>query len=248
MTDFNYDNLNKLVRDVVDPLLISERNLSKDEISKLQDEISQIQNKLTQLETKITKVEDSFSQQISNLQQTITSLTTICVGTIVIWPTATNPSDLYSSDGKLNWMECNGQFFEIAAYQDLYIALGQTNRVPDYRGLFLRGYGSQTHIQNNGSLIGNTRTTHTSGQLGQIQGDAIRNIYGEVQAAGFEERDDIHSRVTGCCYINQKYDIGSPGGEDFDYGFGLDASRIVPTANEVRVVNTAVRYLIRSLP
>ena len=41
--------------------------------------------------------------------------------------------------------------------------------VPDVRGLFLRGYGSQTHAQNNGSTVGITSTTHSSGALGKYR-------------------------------------------------------------------------------
>ncbi len=32
------------------------------------------------------------------------------------------------------------------------------------------------------------------------------------------------------------------------YGLNFDASRVVPTANENRLVNQAVRYLIRARP
>lgn len=45
-------------------------------------------------------------------------------------------------------------------------------RVPDYRGLFLRGQGSRSFSQNNGSRAGNTSRSYSSGSLGQIQGDA----------------------------------------------------------------------------
>jgi hypothetical protein len=35
-------------------------------------------------------------------------------------------------------------------------------------------------MQNNGSAVGVTATSHSSGALWAIQGDAIRNIYGTV--------------------------------------------------------------------
>ena len=54
--------------------------------------------------------------------------------------------------------------------------------VPDLQGLFLRGYGSQTYAQVNGTAVGLTSTMHTSGPLGQEQGDAARNIYGQWAA------------------------------------------------------------------
>ena len=55
--------------------------------------------------------------------------------------------------------------------------------MPDLRGLFLRGHGSQTHSQNNGTEIGITTTIHSSGVLGGIQGDAARNLYGHISRA-----------------------------------------------------------------
>ena len=60
------------------------------------------------------------------------------------------------------------------AYPELFALLG--GQVPDLRGLFLRGYGSQVHSQNNGSTVGITSTTHSSGALGQVQGDALRPV------------------------------------------------------------------------
>ena len=45
-------------------------------------------------------------------------------------------------------------------------------------GYVSRGYGSQAHPQENGTIVGVTSTTHVSGALGQVQGDAIRKIFG----------------------------------------------------------------------
>ena len=66
--------------------------------------------------------------------------------------------------------------------QNLIAIWGTTTAIPEgwseateYRGVFLRGYGSLTHTQNNGSTIGNTATTHSSGAIGSVQGDAVRN-------------------------------------------------------------------------
>jgi len=63
-----------------------------------------------------------------------------------------------------------------AVYPELAALRG--GRTPDMRGMFLRGNGSQAHAQNNGSTVGTTTTTHESGALGQVQGDAMRNITG----------------------------------------------------------------------
>ncbi len=85
------------------------------------------------------------------------------VGTIVAWPVAKNPEDMD------NWLECNGQTVNATVYPELFALVGGT--VPDFRGLFLRGHGAQA--SNHYGIV-----THQSAGLGQLQGDAIRNITG----------------------------------------------------------------------
>ena len=45
------------------------------------------------------------------------------------------------------------------SYPELFALMG--GQVPDLRGLFLRGYGAQSHAQNNGSTVGK-RPLHTA--------------------------------------------------------------------------------------
>ena len=125
------------------------------------------------------------------------------------------------------------------AYPELFAVIGA--KVPDYRGLFLRGYGQQSHSQNNGSTVGVTSTTHKSGALGEVQGDAIRNIYGKFSTeTPSREMSDLFTQYDG------------PGDGNGDDGWSadpriiFDASRVVPTATENRPVNVAVRYFIRA--
>ena len=149
---------------------------------------------------------------------------------IVAWPLATNPSD--------NYLECNGQAIDSKKYPKLYKLMKNT---PDYRGLFLRGLGSQTYSQLNGTLNGITATTYTSGDLNSIQGDAIRNIYGETGNGAVEETSRPY---TGAFY---KAGIGNgPGAGLGDNKLGIDVSRILPIANEIRPINKAVRYFIKA--
>ncbi len=154
------------------------------------------------------------------------------VGMILAWPVGQNPEDMD------NWLECNGQSISPSVYPELSALIG--SQVPDLRGLFLRGYGSQAHAQNNGSTVGITTTTHSSGALGQVQGDALRPItsggihhFGSSGGGAFETRG----------YSDQR---GSNGGGSMMTR--LDTSRVVPTANENRPVNTAVRFLVRARP
>lgn len=158
------------------------------------------------------------------------------VGTIVAWPVAKNPSDM------ANWLECNGQSISQSAFPELFAVVGA--KVPDLRGVFLRGYGTRNHSKNNGSSVGVTNTAHTSGSLGAVQGDATRNITGELgrlPSAGDPPPQGGAIRV---------YDLRGNGQMEDGTGrwMNFDASRVVPVANEVRPVNMAVRYLIRARP
>ena len=107
--------------------------------------------------------------------------------------------------------------------------------MPDLRGLFLRGYGNQQYNSGGYGVV-----FHTSGALGQIQGDAIRNITGEIKGGTVED----YSSTSGVFELTTLYQ-GSDGHYS-DHGLKLDASRIVPTAAENRPINRAVRYLIRA--
>lgn len=53
------------------------------------------------------------------------------VGTIIAWPVAQNPADME------NWLECNGQSISASVYPELSALVGA--KVPDFRGVFLRG-------------------------------------------------------------------------------------------------------------
>ena len=114
--------------------------------------------------------------------------------------------------------------------------------MPDYRGLFLRGHGSQAHAQENGTTVGVTITTHSSGTLGSVQGDAIRNITGRIDTGTHMDYG------TGPFYSSAGPTPGAGMDGPSPDILNFDISRVVATAQENRPVNTAVRYLIRALP
>jgi hypothetical protein len=136
-----------------------------------------------------------------------------------------------------------------ATYPELRAALGKAS-VPDVRGIFLRGYGSQSHAQENGSTVGVTSTTHASGALGNVQGDSIRpvtgrtNTFQEAYYAGGSPSGAFHSERL----VQQDGGINVNGRPAANHTTYLDITRVVPTAVENRPVNTAVRYLIRAQP
>ncbi len=140
------------------------------------------------------------------------------MGTIVAWPVAGNPADAAS------WLECNGQ--STAGYPELAAVVGAT--VPDLRGKFLRGLG------------------RNSAGLGATQGDAIRNITGSSgnlgSWPGYGGGSGAFSQTASGSYPSKD------GGGNPLVKLAFDASKSVPTANENRPVNMAVRYLIRARP
>lgn len=152
------------------------------------------------------------------------------IGTIIIWGYAKNPSEDYGV-----WLDCDGR--NVSNYPNLVAAIGSTT-IPDYRGLFLRGQGSQT-------VDG---TVHTSPAVGTKQGDAIRNITGQfcvddfVAAGGYNSAAPPKGAFEVGNYVN--YDAKSHGGDGRLLIF--DASNVVPTANENRPVNATVRFLIKA--
>ncbi len=107
-------------------------------------------------------------------------------------------------------------------YPELVGVVG--SRVPDYRGIFLRGQGSQTSTHYG-------TVTHSSAALGQLQGDGIRTIWGTFVGGDWSGAGNA----------------GVQEGDDYNQiRYSFDVSRVTPVVGEVRPVNRAVRYLIRA--
>lgn len=180
----------------------------------------------------------SGNETIPRATLTITRLTKeenqesgVPVGTIITWASANNPNE----NG--TWLECNGQ--SCTAYPDLVKVLG-SNTVPDYRGVFLRGLGSVTSTH-----YGTVQ--HQSNGLGELQGDAIRNIYGDfstLDAGGIEYptgsfQHALDKSISNCGRVSWSSTYN-------DYLVSFNAYYVVPTANEDRPINRAVRYFIKA--
>ena len=128
-------------------------------------------------------------------------------------------------------------------YPELFALVG--SHVPDFRGLFLRGFGQQAHTQINGSTVGQTTTVHKSGGLREVQGDAMRDMENAGTITGILAPIPTASGVFS---IIKQYWWGHSwgGGGDQGIDISLNLSNTLPTGNEIRPVNTAVRYLIRA--
>lgn len=183
----------------------------------------------------------SGSETIPRATLTITRLTKeenqasgVPVGTVITWASANNPNE----NG--TWLECNGQ--SCTAYPDLVKVLG-ANTVPDYRGVFLRGLGSVTSTHYG-------MVQHQSNGLGELQGDAIRNIYGrfvvdDIVGIGGYGNNEFPPNGAFKVVGSANYDARS---HDTWNGrlVSFSASYVVPCADEDRPINRAVRYFIKA--
>lgn len=119
-------------------------------------------------------------------------------------------------------------------YPELVGVVG--SQVPDYRGIFLRGQGSQTSTHYG-------TVTHSSAALGQLQGDGIRTIWGTFVGGDWSGHDKGGS--SGAFW--PAGNAGVQEGDDYNQiHYSFDVSRVTPVVGEVRPVNRAVRYLIRA--
>jgi len=95
------------------------------------------------------------------------------IGTVIAWPVSINPPNVDA------WLDCKGQSISRSTYPELYAIVG--SRIPNYQGIFLRGYGGN------------------SSSLGTRQGDAIRNMTGNIAGTyGWEASSGTFTNE-GCC-------------------------------------------------
>lgn len=173
----------------------------------------------------------------------------IPVGTIVMWSSTVLPSDG-------TWIFCYGQQLSKSEYADLWTyASGSNNivanqsdwennrrgsflevntttfKVPDLRNYFIRAWDGP---------VGPTRN------IGNVQGDAIRNITGWAQ--NYANGTGAKMSYSGAMTVETVADIK---GESEDYQghsvrYTFDASRVVPTANENRPKNIVLPFIMKA--
>ncbi|MCA7572478.1 phage tail-collar fiber domain-containing protein [Escherichia coli] len=160
------------------------------------------------------------------------------VGVPVPWPSATPPT---------GWLKCNGAAFSSEMYPNLAKAY-PTNKLPDLRGEFIRGWDDGRGVDAGRAIL-------------SAQGDAIRNIYGEFKTVNTENYsiwESVGSFKGAVVPLNPSTNNSyfslirsmvteRTDGAVYPKVIGLDASRIVPTANENRPRNIAFNYIVRAV-
>ena len=159
------------------------------------------------------------------------------VGAPVPWPSETPPT---------GWLKCNGAAFSAEEYPELAKAY-PTNKLPDLRGEFIRGWDDGRGMDTGRAIL-------------SVQGDAIRNIYGEFKTVNTENYsiwESVGSFKGAVVPLNPSTNNSyfslirsmvteRTDGAVYPKVIGLDASRIVPTANENRPRNIAFNYIVRA--
>jgi hypothetical protein len=142
----------------------------------------------------------------------------------------------YRTTAPSGWLVCDGA--AIPGQFTALIALVGAN-TPNLQGQFIRGLTTNLSTTSRDPLSA-TRV------LGNVQGDAIRNITGEFKAAGttggIDSQSGAFTRTTGA---NRSYPAAAANGIDVGRGI-FDASNVVPTSTENRPVNIALLYCIKT--
>lgn len=95
------------------------------------------------------------------------------------------------------WMLCDGRFLEVSAFPELFAAIGtlygeETGtghmfRIPDYRGVFLRGFDAGSGMDPDASTRKDPTNNHDANTVGSLQCDALQehtHSYDVVQVSG----------------------------------------------------------------
>ena len=128
-------------------------------------------------------------------------------------------------------------FAFLPVYPELVALIGWN--VPNYQGVFLRGYGGQTSYHY--GAVG-----HWSAGLGELQGDGIREIWGELSNLPRSRDGEVGQSGSLAFWNEGRNQWMNDAGKAPSGAMNFYASRSTPVVGEVRPVNRAVRYLIRA--
>lgn len=197
--------------------------------AKIQELNSKIDNAVNKSNTALTDLLSAVEQAKTSAIQAIEDKTRVIeeykvpIGTIIAMSSDYIPT---------GYLLCNGSAVNRQTYSLLFAKIGTTYgegdgtntfNLPDLRGKFVRGLGGNSDL------------------LGKTQGDAIRNIQGEVDICHGD-----NNVTNGVFRDNGRKSRGSDGNEWYSHSVIFDASTVVPTANENRPLNMAMNYLIKA--
>ena len=197
--------------------------------AKVQELNSKIDNAVNKSNTALTDLLSAVEQAKTSAIQAIDDKTRVIdeyklpIGSIIAMSSDYIPA---------GYLLCNGAAVNRQNYSLLFAKIGTTYgegdgtntfNLPDLRGKFVRGLGGNSDL------------------LGKTQGDAIRNIQGEVDICHGD-----NNVTNGVFRDNGRKSRGRDGNEWYSHSVIFDASTVVPTANENRPLNMAMNYLIKA--
>lgn len=181
------------------------------------------------------------------------------VGDLKIWPTPTVPS---------GYLECNGAAVSRVTYAALFALLGTTYgagdgsttfNLPDYRGMFLRGWAHGSATDPDAASRTNRGDSTTGDNVGTKQADAIKTHTNSIDPPSTgTSTDGSHSHGKQVLYSqsNQAYlssNASSPTNSasttsDGSHSHSVDIAAFNSTytgGNETRPVNIYVMYIVK---
>ena len=197
--------------------------------AKIQELNSKIDNAVNKSNTALTDLLSAVEQAKTSAIQAIEDKTRVIeeykvpIGTIIAMSSDYIPT---------GYLLCNGSAVNRQTYSLLFAKIGTTYgegdgtntfNLPDLRGKFVRGLGGNSDL------------------LGKTQGDAIRNITGEVDICHGD-----NNVTNGVFKDKNRKSRGRDGNEGYSHAVEFNASYVVPTANENRPLNMAMNYLIKA--
>ncbi|MGC6738075.1 phage tail protein, partial [Escherichia coli] len=144
------------------------------------------------------------------------------VGVPVPWPSATPPT---------GWLKCNGAPFSAEEYPELAKAY-PTNKLPDLRGEFIRGWDDGRGVDSGRALL-------------SAQSDTLQNITGSF----FDITTGPNNNTTGAfttSTLTPNLASIATGGRFKQANFYFDASLVARTSTETRARNIAFNFIVRA--
>ena len=147
------------------------------------------------------------------------------VGVPVPWPSATPPT---------GWLKCNGAAFSAEEYPEL-AKVYPTNKLPDLRGEFIRGWDDGRNVDSGRALLSQ-------------QSDAMQKISGTVtdNSMGASASGSGAITITGEAGITYYASATASSSYIYYRAIGIDSSLVARTANENRPRNIAFNYIVRA--